>query len=110
MPNYRMRIAFNGTHYAGWQRQPGLTTVQQAVEETLRNLFSEPDLTVSSSSRTDAGVHALDMTLSFHSGKDLPDGPLSDMLKRRLPHDIRLLEAAHAREHFNACRDALGKA
>ena len=110
MPTYRMRIAFNGTHYAGWQRQPGLPTVQQAVEETLRNLFSEPDLTVSSSSRTDAGVHALDLTLSFHAENDLPDGPLAGMLKKRLPHDIRLLEALHAPNHFNACRDALGKA
>ena len=107
---YKMRIAFNGANYAGWQRQPGSATVQQAVEETLRNLFSEDRLAVASSSRTDAGVHALDMTLSFSSERSFPENELAAVLKRRLPHDIRLLEIIGVSSAFHAHRNALAKA
>ena len=110
MTCYRMRIAFNGSRFSGWQRQTGLRTVQQSAEETLRPVFRDPDLKVSACSRTDAGVHALDMTLSFRTETDLPDEELAALLKRRLPHDIRLIEAVHAAARFDACRDALGKA
>ena len=110
MSCYRMRIAFNGSRFSGWQRQTGLRTVQQSVEETLRPIFRYPELKASACGRTDAGVHALDMTLSFHSKNDLPERELAELLKLRLPHDIRLLEAVRAPEHFDACRDALGKA
>ena len=109
MTDYRMRIAFNGTSYSGWQRQPGLHTVQQCVEETLQSVFQEKDLTVTASGRTDSGVHALDFPLSFRSVKSLPEKELTRQLKVRLPHDIRLLEIAHA-PRFNAHTDALGKA
>lgn len=110
MSVYRMRIAFNGTHYAGWQRQPGLLTVQQSVEEVLRSVFREPDLTVTTCGRTDAGVHALDMTLSFHAESECPEQQIQLLVKQRLPHDIRLLEIAPAPDDFNANRAALGKA
>lgn len=57
----RLGIAYDGTHFNGWTRQPGLRTVQGVLEEALRTLFrrhdSAPTLTVAG--RTDAGVHAL---------------------------------------------------
>ena len=108
MSVYRMRIAFNGTRYAGWQRQPGLNTVQQSLEEVLRSVFRDDALTVSACGRTDAGVHALEMTLSFHTETEASG--LQSRLKQRLPHDIRLLEIAPAPDDFNANRMALGKA
>jgi len=110
MTCYRMRIAFNGSRFSGWQRQDGLRTVQRSVEETLCSIIRDPEVKTTACSRTDAGVHALDMTLSFCSGNDLPDRELSTLLKTRLPHDIRLIEAVHAPMDFNAQRDALGKA
>ena len=72
MSVYRMRIAFNGSRYAGWQRQTGLTTVQQSVEEVLHSVFRDDALTVTACGRTDAGVHALDMTLSFRTEAEVP--------------------------------------
>ena len=109
MTDWRMRIAFNGAAYAGWQRQIGLRTVQQCVETALRSVFQEKDLTVTACGRTDAGVHALDMVLSFRTGEKVPAAKASQLLKRRLPHDVRLLELAPA-PGFNAHADALGKA
>lgn len=110
MTCYRMRIAFNGSRFSGWQRQPGLRTVQQSVEETLRSIFRTDELKAVACSRTDAGVHALDMALSFSVENDLSDREVTELLKLRLPHDIRLIEAVHAPMDFNAQRDAQGKA
>lgn len=110
MPLFHMRIAFNGSRYAGWQRQPGLTTVQQTVEEVLRSVFRQRDLAVTACGRTDAGVHALEMSLSFRTDANLPDQQLQEMLKQRLPHDIRLIGINEAAADFNAGKSALGKA
>lgn len=53
----RLDIAYDGTHFRGWARQPGLRTVQGTVEQSLsRVLGGEPRLVVAG--RTDAGVHA----------------------------------------------------
>lgn len=53
----RLDIAYDGTHFRGWARQPGLRTVQETLESSLaRVVGGEPRLVVAG--RTDAGVHA----------------------------------------------------
>lgn len=53
----RLDIAYDGTHFRGWARQPGLRTVQGTLEEALARIVAgTPQLTVAG--RTDAGVHA----------------------------------------------------
>ncbi len=53
----RLDISYDGTHFRGWARQPGLRTVQGVLEEALaRILGGDPRLVVAG--RTDAGVHA----------------------------------------------------
>jgi len=56
----RLDISYDGTHFNGWSRQPGLRTVQGVLEEALRTLFRrhEPAPTLTVAGRTDAGVHA----------------------------------------------------
>lgn len=57
MPRYALRIEYDGGPFAGWQRQDGPRSVQQAIEEALRAL--EPAAPpVAAAGRTDAGVHA----------------------------------------------------
>lgn len=109
MQNYRMTIAFNGSRYAGWQRQKDAPSVQQTVEEILRSVFHE-DIPVTGCGRTDAGVHAQEMTLSFRTSGTVSAGQLSTQLNRRLPHDMRLLDLSPAAADFNAHRSACGKA
>ena len=71
MAVYRFVVAYDGAPFHGFQRQPGLPTVQGAVEEALAKLFGE-EVRTSVAGRTDAGVHALAqvVSLSAREGKD----------------------------------------
>lgn len=51
-------VAYDGTHYSGWQTQPNGTTIQGVLNDTLSELLGEKIETIGAS-RTDAGVHAL---------------------------------------------------
>lgn len=64
-----MVFAYDGTDYHGWAKQPGLPTVQQAVEDALFMIFREPIPTVVAG-RTDAGVHALKQVVHFDVPED----------------------------------------
>ncbi|MCD6232367.1 tRNA pseudouridine(38-40) synthase TruA, partial [Candidatus Aerophobetes bacterium] len=64
MRNIKLIIEYEGTRYHGWQRQPGVLTIQEVVEESLRRLFNEPIKTVAAG-RTDAGVHAKAQVVNF---------------------------------------------
>ncbi|MCS6758875.1 MAG: tRNA pseudouridine(38-40) synthase TruA [Candidatus Devosia euplotis] len=58
MPRYKLTIEYDGTPFAGWQRQKTHPSVQQAVEEAIWRMSSE-SVTLQAAGRTDAGVHAL---------------------------------------------------
>ncbi len=108
---FKLTIAYDGTAYEGWQVQKIGTGVQQKVEEALAKLFpSHPR--VHSSSRTDAGVHALGMVAHFEVPR-----PECSMAARKLmlainawlPEDVRVLSASVARPDFHARFQASGK-
>jgi len=104
----RLVLAYDGSAFHGWQRQPGRRTVQGAVEDTLRKLLRHP-LAVRGASRTDAGVHALGQVASFRTNSPIPDESLFRALRMRLPDDVTLMHAAPVARDFDATRDARGK-
>ncbi len=57
LTRYKVTVEYNGQGYAGWQRQPNVMTIQQAVEEAILG-FSNQDVSIVAAGRTDAGVHA----------------------------------------------------
>jgi len=87
MKRYFFNIAYKGSHYCGWQRQPKQVSVQEVLENQLERLFRE-SIPIVGCGRTDAGVHASDYY--FHC--DLPNSfPLENLLfklNRMLPEDI----------------------
>jgi tRNA pseudouridine38-40 synthase len=111
MRKYRLMIAFDGTAYHGWQSQRSGMGVQDRVEVALAQLFScRPVLT--SSSRTDAGVHALGLIAHFEvpvAEMKMPDRQLLLALNALLPDDIRILSARRALPDFHARFDAKRK-
>jgi tRNA pseudouridine38-40 synthase len=107
----KLRIAYDGTGYEGWQIQKIGTGVQEKVEAALAKLFpSRPR--VHSSSRTDTGVHALGMVVHFEAPRaesKMSARKLSLAINAWLPADIRIVSAVRAKDSFHARFDASGK-
>jgi len=104
----RLNLEYDGTRFVGWQRQLNGLSVQQVVEEALSEIVSAP-VGVVSSGRTDAGVHALGMTVHFDSPRELPLSAYREGVNRLLPADVVVREAAAVPDNFHARFSAVGK-
>lgn len=106
---YVLKIAYDGTEYAGWQRQKNALSVQECLENALEQAL-DIDVRVVASGRTDAGVHAAGQVCHFDSDAlTVPPEKLPDCLNRFLPPDIRLLEGWEGRDGFDSNRSAKRK-
>jgi len=104
----KLTIAYQGTNYAGWQRQKKKVTVQSVLETALRRI-TEETISTAASGRTDAGVHALGQVVSCATATRLPNDVLRRALNAVLPHDIAVLALEDAPAGFHAINDALSK-
>jgi tRNA pseudouridine38-40 synthase len=104
----KLIVEYDGTNYAGWQVQPNGLAIQQLLEEGLARLVKHP-VRLSSSGRTDAGVHARGMVAAFSTETAVPVRAFRDGLNALLPPDIAVLQAVEAALEFNPRRDAIGK-
>ena len=85
---YKCIIAYDGTDYAGWQRQKHCTnTITQVLEDCFFSVFGT-HITIKGASRTDAGVHALCQTAVFEFQQDIPCDKLVTAWNNRLPDSI----------------------
>lgn len=105
----KLTIQYDGRDFSGWARQPGLRTVQEELERTLRTVLGDLDcagepLALTVAGRTDSGVHAWGQVASYrHEAVD----PLR--LNALLPDDVAVLASEPAPEGFDARRDAIGR-
>jgi tRNA pseudouridine38-40 synthase len=106
--NIRLLLAFDGTGYAGWQRQKELPTIQGVLEEKIGIMNGGP-VTLHGAGRTDAGVHALGMVASFATGSSIPCLGFLKGLNSLLPEDVRILGVTEAAADFHARYSAIGK-
>lgn len=102
MPRYALQIEYDGGPFAGWQRQSGQPSVQQAIEEAIRKL--EPDAPgIAAAGRTDAGVHATAQVAHCDLPRDWDPFRLSEALNWHLkPAPVAILGAAHVADEFHA--------
>ena len=102
MFRYFIYLAYDGTCYHGWQRQPNAVSVQEKIEEVLQLLFNR-HVGVLGAGRTDTGVHARLMVAHIDSEEAIDEAWLAFKLNCLLPPDIsiygvhRVLPEAHAR-------------
>jgi tRNA pseudouridine38-40 synthase len=108
MRNLIMTVSYDGTNYFGFQAQPGGNTIQDRIEKAIGHLTGE-NITITSSGRTDAGVHARAQIFNFHTASSIPLERWAFALNSRLPPDIRILEARMADPEFHARRWAKRK-
>jgi tRNA pseudouridine38-40 synthase len=93
-------LSYDGTDYHGWQVQPGLPTIQGALEEVLSGIEGRA-VRVAGSGRTDAGVHALGQVAAFSLENAIPVDNLRRAVNRLLPRDIRVLQVEEAAADFH---------
>src|SRR5271165_3558986 len=104
----RITLAYDGTEFHGWQTQPGLPTIQGALEEIVGGLEGKP-VHVAGSGRTDAGVHARAQVAAFTIGNPIPPDNLRRAINRLLPPAIRVLDAVETSADFHPRFDAIAK-
>ena len=108
MPTFKATIEYDGTAYAGWQRQPNQPTIQEAVETALQRI-TQTGISAIAAGRTDAGVHALGQVVSFKSEKPLAPDEWLRALNATLPEDISVRSVERAADDFHARYSAVRK-
>lgn len=106
--NYKLVIAYDGTHYSGWQVQPNGISIQQKLQEAI-STFLRHDVTVVGSGRTDAGAHALGQVAHFKSHLLIDSPRFLHSINGILPIDIRIKSIEKVPLNFHARYDATGK-
>lgn len=104
---YALRLCYDGGRFRGFQRQPGLPTVQAALEEALAAVGVRAPLHVAA--RTDAGVHALAQVVTFSARAALEPDALRRALNAALPEGILVRDAARVAPSFHARGSALAR-
>lgn len=106
---YVLKIAYDGTNYAGWQCQKNAVSIQEKLESAIFEALGVT-LRVTASGRTDAGVHAAGQTCHFDAeGITVPPEKMPECFNRFLPADIRVLEGKSVDETFDCNRSAKRK-
>jgi tRNA pseudouridine38-40 synthase len=101
MPAFKITLAYDGTHYVGWQRQASGISVQGLIEDALGELDGR-GVVVHGAGRTDAGVHALGQVASCALDRAIEPGVLVRALNARLPPDVRVVSAEPVAPDFHA--------
>jgi tRNA pseudouridine38-40 synthase len=106
MPTYRLTLEYDGGGFHGWQRQPGLRTVEGELRNALQRL-GEADPEITAASRTDSGAHSHGQTVGLTTERAWPADGLRHALVGLLPPDISVSAVIPAPEGFHARHDAL---
>jgi tRNA pseudouridine38-40 synthase len=108
MQTIKLTLEYDGTNYAGWQRQADQPTVQAVLEQVIGQV-TQATLSVVGAGRTDSGVHALGQVASFRTERCLSSGEWSRALNGLLPEDICVRSVEFASDDFHARYSAVGK-
>ena len=87
MKRIKLTIAYDGTHYCGWQIQPNGITIEEVLNKALTKMMGE-EMTVIGASRTDSGVHAMGTVALFDTETTIPAEKIAVALNQKLPDDI----------------------
>ncbi len=106
--NIKIKIAYDGTNYHGWQTQLNNPTVQETIEQAICIVMKQK-VNLTGSGRTDSGVHALGQIANFTADTNIPEDKIKIALNANLPNDIRITESEDVSLEFNSRFDAHNK-
>lgn len=104
----RLTLAYDGTAYAGFQRQPSARTIQSELEAAIAHVTQAP-VVVRGAGRTDAGVHAEAQIVAFDTERELPARRWLLAINRYLPDDIAVQAVSQCAAGYNPRFDAMDK-
>lgn len=106
---YVFTLSYDGTAYAGWQRQKNALSVQEVLEDRIFSVLGT-QVKIKASGRTDAGVHALGQVCQFDSDTlTIPPEKLPDCINRFLPSDVKIVNGFKGAEGFDCNKSAKKK-
>ena len=102
MTRYKATISYDGTLFAGFQRQPHARSVQEEIEKTLMRLNQGNPVTIHGAGRTDAGVHALGQVIHFDLPQPRDEEKLRFALDTQTPEDIDFIRVEQVADDFHS--------
>ncbi len=106
MPRYKLTIEYDGTPYAGWQRQKDVLSVQEAIETAIYG-FCQQQVSLTCAGRTDAGVHALGQVAHVDLVGDYSCFRIMEALNAHLRREaVSIVNVEAVPDTFNARFDA----
>ncbi len=103
-----MTVAYDGTHFCGWQKQPRKRSAQGVLEETLKTITGQ-EVKVNGASRTDSGVHALGQVADFSLSTSMTAQEFHRAFLCMLPPDLTVKKVSACPPSFSSRKDALSK-
>jgi len=104
--NVRLVLSYDGTDFAGWQRQGDARSAQGELEGALARMHGHP-VPVLAAGRTDAGVHAMGQVANFYTDiAGIDARRFLPALNKLLPRDLRILSSEEADFDFHSRYDA----
>ena len=98
---YLIFIQYLGFRYHGWQKQPGLKTIESMVDKTLAFILGQGEYKILGTSRTDSKVSAHHSAFELFTKSPLDMDSFFTKLNLNLPNDIRALEIKAVDNTFN---------
>lgn len=109
MRTFALTVAYDGSHYAGWQSQPNGPTIQQTLAQAVSRVVHH-DVILHGAGRTDAGVHAIGQIAAFTTPNWKPPAqPLAQAINGFLPRSISVIESKSVVPNFDPIRNASTK-
>ncbi len=99
---YLITFSYDGSDFSGYQRQPGLRTVEEEMEKVLKYINGGKDVIITSSGRTDKGVHALCARAHVDITVDITEYKLMRAMNSNLPDDIHVIKTERVDDDFHA--------
>jgi tRNA pseudouridine38-40 synthase len=108
MRKFFLTVAYKGTAYHGWQKQPNAVSVQEKIETSLSTLL-QTETSILGSGRTDTGVHATAQVFQLELPNDVDISQIVYRLNKLLPHDIAVSDYKEVNEDAHARFDAVSR-
>ena len=100
--NYKLYISYDGTNFSGWQIQPNVRTIQQDLQNAIREIYKDNTINLYGSGRTDSGVHAYGQIANFSINTAMSVDQIIKAINSKINRDIYVYKCEIEDDNFNS--------